>query len=329
VPHRLTIAPASLLASALLVLGACAGGSPSLGPNGVTAESHAVYFKLAGSHVGLQCYDCHEATNSSFGLTLGGVSCTGSTCHPDPVTSANHSSVQGFGYDTPDCVTCHKDGSGVVNHTFFPTAAGTTHGNVACSQCHGATRAEADLQCIGCHDGTHPHADQAYTDQVHASVTGYVYASPSCYECHKDGTAGLPPGHDVNDFPITGTPHAGIGCGQCHGADKTLAQINCTSSACHPQAATQSQHASVPAQGTAQNTGQVVPNYQWSTPSCLKCHPQGRFTIAGHPRVNNGITGRHGPYCFICHTSPSSVKSWTMDFKQSTCLGCHDTNNPN
>lgn len=348
--HRPTAAPATLLLSTALALAACSSGAdPTLGPNGVTLANHGAYFKLTASHTSLTCYACHDTTNTSFALTNSGVSCTASACHPDPVTSANHSSIQGFGYDTPDCINCHKDGAGVVDHTFFPIAATTTHGNVPCSVCHGPTRAVADLQCTGCHDGTHPHADQAHVDQVHtsANVAGYVYASPSCYECHKDGTAGLPPGHDIDDFPITGTKHAGVGCSQCHGADKTLANVSCTSGSCHPAAESATQHSGIPATGTAEKSGAQVTNYQWSTTYCLRCHADGRgraissTSHAGqagwpvHPRVKHGITGRdHGPHCLICHPNKLATgKTWSGDFSDNvnvgwTCLGCHDSNNP-
>ena len=42
------------------------------------------------------------------------------------------------------------------------------------------------FECILCHE----HSNKAKVDSDHKGEKGYVYASTSCYQCHRNGSAG-------------------------------------------------------------------------------------------------------------------------------------------
>ncbi len=218
-------------------------------------------------------------------------------------------------------------GNGVQSHNTFFVVTGS-HKSFSCDQCHdpsaaGFTANEQGVSCTGCHT-------DATTTPVHSGVTGYAWSTPTCIACHKDGSGGLPPNHNTDYFPVTGTKHASLGCADCHGATKAIADITCTP--CHAQSDMATTHSAIPATKTGSRDKLTYVNYQWSSDYCLKCHADGQVnTIASHPGVSNGITGNgHAPFCLTCHTalSPSGGKAWSADFSQYSCLACHTSNNP-
>jgi hypothetical protein len=294
------------------------------GPNSPGAFSHDNIFKVIGSHQNFTCDQCHPSMAPSFSYAAGGCDCF--SCHAQADMDAFHSGIPSYSFDFYQCVSCHKTGTAVFDHSsFFPIATGTVHQGIACASCHGATHTTADLQCTACHSH-----DQATTDTAHAGVTGYVYSSPACYSCHPKGTGGLPANHDTADFPVTGTKHATVGCSQCHGGtSRTLADVTCVP--CHDQATSATFHAAIPASSQTSNSG-LVTNYQWASAYCLKCHADGQVnTLASHPPVPSGITGEnHQPFCLVCHPSLRSApnKIWAEDFSTYSCLACHSSNNP-
>jgi hypothetical protein len=49
----------------------------------------------------------------------------------------------------------------------------------ACSDCHRYPGNFAAYSCLGCHE-------EGTMDPRHFTVSGYAYASPACYRCHRD-----------------------------------------------------------------------------------------------------------------------------------------------
>lgn len=218
-------------------------------------------------------------------------------------------------------------GKGLQPHDKFFVVGGS-HTALTCDQCHdpaaqGFSLADNGVSCTGCHT-------DAATTPSHAGVTAYSWSTAACLGCHKDGGGALPPNHDTNDFPVTGTKHAAIGCAQCHGPTKAIADITCTP--CHAQAAMATAHSSIPATRTGSRDRITYVNYQWASAYCLKCHADGQVNrIASHPSVRHGITGGdHQPFCLTCHATlaPSGGKAWSADFQKYSCLACHSSNNP-
>ena len=216
---------------------------------------------------------------------------------------------------------------GLASHDNSFAVAGS-HRPFSCAQCHdpvapGFALADQGVSCVGCHtDGT--------TTAAHAAVASYSWANGSCIACHKDGRGGLPANHNADFFPVTGTKHAALGCADCHGPTKAIADITCMP--CHAQTTMATTHALIPPSMVGRSDGKTYLNYQWASASCLKCHADGQVNrIASHPSVPHGLTGEgHAPFCLTCHTTvaPPGGKIWAVDFSKYSCLACHSSNNP-
>jgi hypothetical protein len=216
---------------------------------------------------------------------------------------------------------------GLLSHDTFFQVTGS-HRTFTCDQCHdpaarGFTLAEQGISCVGCH------TDSA-TTPAHSGVAGYSWSTASCIGCHKDGSAGLPANHNTAFFPVTGTKHEALGCGDCHGVTRAIADITCVP--CHAQTVMATTHASIPASKTGSRDGVNHVNYQWASAYCLKCHADGQVdAIASHPRFDHGLTGSgHAPFCLTCHTTlaPAGGKAWSVNFGSYSCLACHSSNSP-
>lgn len=186
---------------------------------------HDSFFVVAGSHQGFSCAQCHDPAAAGFALADKGVTCV--ACHSDSAQIGTiHAGVGGFAYADASCISCHKDGSAGLpaNHDkdFFPVT-GTSHAGIACSQCHGATKAIADITCVPCHA-------QAATATAHAAIpastsgrrdgvkyVNYQWTSAYCLECHADGQVNTIASHPRFDHGLTGSGHAPF-CLTCHTA---------------------------------------------------------------------------------------------------------------
>jgi nitrate/TMAO reductase-like tetraheme cytochrome c subunit len=148
---------------------------------------------LTGGHVvptagGVQaCTDCH--VNNNYSLTAANTACYG--CHV-----AQWNSTQTLGGSVPNhiaagypttCDSCHTTSSwlgATFNHTYFPIPH---HGSV-CNDCHQVSTDYSSFTCINCHTTT-AH-QQTQTVNQHDGVSGFVYGTTTCYNCHKNGGGG-------------------------------------------------------------------------------------------------------------------------------------------
>ncbi len=301
--------------AALLAAGFAAAGCGRLDP-APRQFSHDQVFVVTGSHQGFACEQCHAPTAGSFTHARGGCECF--QCHKVPDVTPAHAAVPGYLYAYDACLACHKDGKAgglPANHP-FPVAQGTKHAGIPCAQCHGATKAKADLKCNACHGGV------AVLDSNHAGITGYSSASPSCYGCHPQGAVNV--NHAaLTPFPVT---HGATSCSQCHGATKAKADLKCN--ACHGGVAVlDSKHAGI--------TG-----YSRASPSCYDCHPQGTVNVnhaafSPFPITHGGATScaqchgaTKGPQdlrCYDCHDAPASHSGFSGFQRRSSvqCYTCH------
>ena len=74
------------------------------------------------------------------------------------------------------CLACHGDKSTTTTRG-GRTVSLYVDGKRFASSVHAA------VTCTGCHA-------KGRTDQQHRDVRGYVYSSPSCYQCHRSGQGG-------------------------------------------------------------------------------------------------------------------------------------------
>jgi hypothetical protein len=128
-------------------------------------------FALTGAHASIACVECHPDRDPSGAAT----DCN--ACHAPAAQSAGHPAF------ATDCSSCHTttawSPSSFDHEALFPIARGS-HSGFACTYCHaGATFAE--FTCLTCHT-------RSETDPRHNEVSGYVYESSACYECHPRGT---------------------------------------------------------------------------------------------------------------------------------------------
>ena len=134
---------------------------------------------LTGSHTvpPRACTDCH--VNGNYNIT--NTDCY--SCHKadyDGTTNPNHAAA---GFPTT-CQTCHDTvvwTDAQFNHTWFPMNHGNAKG--VCSTCHTNPNDYSVFTCTNCHT-------KSQTDQDHRGVSGYVYNSTNCYQCHKNGGGG-------------------------------------------------------------------------------------------------------------------------------------------
>jgi hypothetical protein len=137
--------------------------------------NHPASFPLTAGHSGRSCKECHTS-----GIYTG-LSTTCSSCHLDDyqkTTKPNHT-TSGFG---TNCATCHATTSwlGATFTHRFPITSGPH--KQACTECHRNPASFAEFSCTHCHE----HAQTTMTNK-HREVNGFVWASPSCYQCHPRG----------------------------------------------------------------------------------------------------------------------------------------------
>jgi len=326
-------------------------------PNGlgVMADHGTRFFPIGTASHPAVCTSCHADLANRTPATL---ACA--TCHLSrPAFATRHAAVADYpaAPTGADCVRCHADdlvtrladhaqtSAGTPPVTYFPIASGSgTHGTT-CLQCHTQPRTDkawaADFtafRCVACH----AHSDQAAVTASHAGVSGFAYASASCFGCHPDGL-GAPANHTPSFFPIgAGTKHAGVGCRQCH-TDLTRPNdpANFACASCHLASAADptfsSRHTS-PASGVAiltvhtSSTGTAAP-LALTSPNCLRCHADAQVNLVGsHPQGDSGFgTGQHlAAGCVTCHASFRGDKPYGANFGTATgCATCHSGGVPN
>jgi hypothetical protein len=145
--------------------------------SGATFNHNNTPFPLTGAHVNVACTNCH--LNNVFAGTP--TDCY--SCHSAEYKSTTNPNHQAAGFPTT-CATCHTTTAwtgATFNHTWFPPNHGNAKG--VCSTCHTNPADYSVFQCTGCHAKTQ-------TDSNHRGVSGYVYNSANCYQCHRNGRGG-------------------------------------------------------------------------------------------------------------------------------------------
>jgi hypothetical protein len=322
---------------------------------------------------GLSCSDCHASQ-----LDRRQLACTG--CHTGnhsaATSTADHGaemSRHGYAFDSGACFGCHPTSQvpGLFDHEpiypLLPPSGAGQHQGLQCTECHSnkADRVNS-LTCTACHtpvsaSDTREVHGQPYMGEVHAGFMGYVWSPRVCISCHTDGTVNSALQNiDHTWFPVdTGTTHAltakggTMDCAECHTTpgDFQVATIGCVT--CHDQTGGQDTHGQ-----TRMNTTHAgVSGYQWASPECVACHPQGqpagnfdhtRFPIAtgsAHQMVScsechNGTgpkTDVNQLLCAQCHTATvntnptvAQIHNGIPDYMATSpaCFNCHPNSEP-
>ncbi len=145
---------------------------------------HSNFFPIVGAHTAI-ANDCAKCHNGNYTSTPN--ACVG--CHLSDYNATTDPPHASNGFPT-DCISCHTQ-NGWTPATFdhdskyFPIYSGQ-HRNVwnSCATCHTNPSNYADFSCTDCHEHS-----RANTDRHHSDVSGYVYLSSACYNCHPTGRA--------------------------------------------------------------------------------------------------------------------------------------------
>jgi hypothetical protein len=140
------------------------------------AVGHPASFPLSNAH-NRSCTDCHTTPGTYVGLNPACASCH--LADYNAATDPPHASFM----LSQQCQDCHGTttwGTGNWNHA-FPIRSGA-HNNMACFDCHNNPGNRVLFSCIDCHEHR-----QSRMDDKHDEVSGYVWASANCYQCHPNG----------------------------------------------------------------------------------------------------------------------------------------------
>jgi hypothetical protein len=146
---------------------------------GASFNHNNTEFPLTGAHVTVSCAACH------VGGQYQGTPTDCYFCHESDYNSAASPEHDGHGYPT-NCAMCHSTAPGWNsnwNHAvFFPIYTGR-HRNewTTCASCH-LNNDLSDFSCTHCHE----HRQSEMADQ-HDEVSGYVWESHACLQCHPSG----------------------------------------------------------------------------------------------------------------------------------------------
>jgi hypothetical protein len=255
-------------------------------------------FPLEGSHLALDCGDCHTAAGQGR-LQFVARSTACMSCHAQQFASAKEPDHVGGGFPR-DCANCHAStiwSRARFNHemTRFPLLG--AHRAVGCMECHVTGRYQGTpFTCLGCH--------QADYDRTQAPAHGPAGFSTDCLTCHGMSTwAGTGFDHGRTRFALTGA-HRAVTCTQCH-ADGIYDGKPTTCVPCH--------QADYDATTNPRHTVAVFPL------TCNTCHTTTRWTGAtiSHTWFK---TPHHGVRtCSECHVNPN-------DYAAFECILCHEHN---
>ncbi len=210
-------------------------------------------FPLTGSHVGVDCFSCHDPDFSPLSIEC-------SSCHIadyDGSTNPNHSNL---GLST-DCVSCHttdpewNPATFDIHNDFY--SLNGAHAAIAsqCATCHEGDYNNTPNTCFGCHEADY----NATTNPDHLTAQ----FPTDCESCHTE-TAWVPStfDHDGMYFPIYSGKHEGEWnqCSECHTNPNDYSIFDCLG--CHTNPDTDEDHSG-------------VPDYEYNSNACLSCHPTG------------------------------------------------------
>lgn len=218
-------------------------------------DHNATGFPLTGAHASVDCTKCH--TNGRYAGTP--KDCF--SCHQKDYQGTTNPNHVASNFPT-SCQTCHSTGAwrpASFNHnaTGFPLTG--AHARVDCASCHKNGRyAGTPKDCYSCHQN-----DYNGTGNPNHAAAGFP---TQCQQCHS--TSAWRPAsfdHDGRYFPIYSGKHRGAwsSCQDCHRNANNYAAFECIYCHAHSNKADVDQR------------HRDVSGYQYSSPACYRCHPQG------------------------------------------------------
>ncbi|MBI3682912.1 MAG: hypothetical protein HY235_21270, partial [Acidobacteria bacterium] len=251
-------------------------------------------FPLTGSHVRVDCFQCHIGGKYTGTVT---------DCYDCHRTSFDQTATHIAGRFPTNCTLCHTTAQwqgARFDHsaaTRFPLTG--AHIAAGCTQCHTGNRfAGTASDCASCH----------VADFQKAAAPSHTAAgfSTECSSCHiTQQWKGATFDHGVTRFALTGK-HTSVSCGQCHTGNR-FAGLGTACTTCHLPEFQRTTTPNHPAAGFPQD--------------CTVCHTTTQWRGARFDH-NSGtrfqLTGKHAAVqCAQCHVNNKFTGTATA------CNGCH------
>jgi len=259
----------------------------------------------SGKHKGEwdNCSDCHTNPGNYSQFT-----CTNCHEHNKSDTDDEHDDVSGYNYNSDACYGCHPNGSsdGAFNHssTNFPLTG--AHASADCASCHANGYKGTTMVCYDCHTTN-------YNESINPNHT-QIGISNDCAACHTTEPDWKPATFATHDeyYRLEGG-HIPVAndCAACHKGNYVDSPNTCFG--CHAPDYNQSNNPS--------HTAAQFPT------TCEDCHSPAAWAPAtfDHDGLYFPVySGKHAgtwTNCNECHTTGG-------DFKQFSCIDCHDHNKP-
>jgi DnaJ-class molecular chaperone len=154
------------------------------GTAGDYLDHDAAFFPIySGTHQSMwsDCAACHTDPGNRAVFSC-------SACHSQGAVDPTHNGMPGYAYSGTACYDCHPTGTAgnYIDHdaAYFPIYSGG-HSNRwnSCETCHPNPDNKSEFSCLNCH----AHNESNITSK-HRGISGYVYDSHACVDCHPDGS---------------------------------------------------------------------------------------------------------------------------------------------
>jgi hypothetical protein len=217
-----------------------------------TFPIHDNYYQLNGAHTSVGCADCHNGDYNNTPNTCNG-------CHNDDYLGTNNPNHAQVPFPVT-CQDCHTEDTWIPSfwdHSTWPLTG--AHQNATCADCHiNGNYNNTPNTCLGCHQTDYNNANNPDHSAAQFPTT--------CQDCHTT-SAWVPStwDHDQQYFPIFSGNHNNEWdqCVDCHTTPGNYALFSCIDCHEHDDPVDMADH------------HQGVPGYQYSSPACYSCHPDG------------------------------------------------------
>ena len=267
-------------------------------------------FELKGSHIGLDCFSCHDAD-----LAVANIFSDLSAVDQNDCLSCHEDVHEGkFGND---CVSCHNEESffllndmDLFDHNLTDYPLEGLHLEVDCKACHLTERYTDDMpyaNCFDCHEDYHngdftENGIQRDCDECHTLENDFIFTSYGLLE------------HQESDFPLEGA-HIATPCFECHLSEDQweFKSIGHSCVDCHDDI----------------HEGFISDNF-YPDQDCTKCHSSESWAAISfdHSLTDWALVGEHNNVaCAECHIekdTEGNLVSQEFINLSTTCFDCHD-----
>jgi len=221
--------------------------------------NHNSFWPITGAHIPIQndCAACHIGGNYNNTPNT----CAG--CHTPDYNSSTNPNHVALSLPT-DCAMCHttvpdwNPATFPIHNQFWPFVGAHVAIQNDCAACHNGNYNNTPNTCYGCHASDYNGAN----NPNHQSA-GFPTTCENCHSQNAWSPANF--NHDNMYFPIYSGKHEGEwdNCNECHTTPNNYSLFSCID--CH-------EHDN---QNDVDDDHQGVNGYQYNSPACYACHPDG------------------------------------------------------